>query len=371
MSGIALLTVDLLADIMLRASSIEDKFALAQVSHLWRCVALDAPLLWSYFTGGASKADCYRVPLVLARTGTTTKLHIHFCFDKKDAAWPAAALAALVPYAVRIETLDVEFASHMPIVVTPLLNSNLNFPALRTLRLNGPEYARPFLLSVSAPQLRTLDLHRIDTKTWNTLLVPTLEDVRLCESGDSGIETLSDVFAQCPRVERLVLQSDHRWSSQAENDVDFDVFARRPLAPALKELELRLDEQDLERVLKIGFSDVVLDSVSGSIYNGHSPDEVELLSRALLPGLGPLRFFEWVDYTHIELRDNGGHIRHMECWNEDSNFELPDVWQHLSEKYNLHKTVLRKYGYQMGIGPITAMSSTYTHLRPRTVSHLV
>lgn len=69
MYGIKRLSPDLLSNIMLTASSIDEKFALAQVSKLWRNVALDNPLFWSSFTGGGSKADCYRVALILEPSG--------------------------------------------------------------------------------------------------------------------------------------------------------------------------------------------------------------------------------------------------------------------------------------------------------------
>ncbi|KAJ7489258.1 hypothetical protein FB451DRAFT_1390422 [Mycena latifolia] len=116
------------------------------------------------------------------------------------------------------------------------------------------------------------------------------------------------------------------------------MISRRPLAPALRELELQMKDKDLERILKIGFCDVVVDTLTGSIYNGDS-NNIELLAGALLLGVGLLRVFECLYFQEVELRDDDGHIRHLRCWNEDSNFEVQDVWRHLSIHYDLHQTV--------------------------------
>ncbi|KAJ7469038.1 hypothetical protein FB451DRAFT_1255617 [Mycena latifolia] len=62
MSGIARLSLDVLRDIMLSASSIEGKFALAQVSRLWQDLALDTPLLWSSFTAATYQSRLRSCP---------------------------------------------------------------------------------------------------------------------------------------------------------------------------------------------------------------------------------------------------------------------------------------------------------------------
>ncbi|KAJ7705576.1 hypothetical protein B0H17DRAFT_1193232 [Mycena rosella] len=346
MPAIDLLPLDLLTDIMPRVSSINDKFALAQVSQLWRNLALDSPRFWSSFTGGDSKADFHRMPFILERSGTTTVLHIHLCFRYNDHStnWRATALKALVPYVARIETLDVDCQDTLHPRDEALLDSNLQFPALKTLRLTG--VASPtFLcgLSLSAPQLRTIDIGCFYPTRWDKLLVPSLENISVRVAGWTDVETLADVFRRCPRAWRVVLHSSRPWPNANPNrDFPASSFARRPLAPTLRELELRLPAEDLERVLEIGFSDVsdvVLESLTGSIYNGQSLDEVELLSRVLLRSVGPLLAFEYIDSHHIELRDDSGHTRRLECWNVNSEFEIELVWKHLSIHYGLHKTV--------------------------------
>ncbi|KAJ7684437.1 hypothetical protein DFH06DRAFT_1155637 [Mycena polygramma] len=336
MSGIGLLVPDLLCEIMLSLPlGIDQKFAFAQVSRLWRIVALDSQLFWSSFTG-TSKLDCARVPLVLKRSGSSSMLHIQFGFHDAATDWPAEALKALVPSVIRIETLDVHF--RLTVDITALLNSNLEFPSLRILRLKGPTYDKSPEVWLRAPSLQTLDVQRINPKNLSTLLSPSLEDIALREAGGYALGSLLDIFEQCPRAWRVVLQ--HVWGDAMEEE-DFDHSARRPLAPALRELELRLGDYDLALVLKAGFSDVVLPTLTGCIYNGHGEDDLELLTTALLPGVGPLVVFKLIDMQEIELHDEDGRIRRLQCWNDDSSFEVEEleVWKYLSIHYDLHKTV--------------------------------
>ncbi|KAJ7434048.1 hypothetical protein B0H11DRAFT_2208564 [Mycena galericulata] len=310
MSRIERLSLDLLVEIMLRASSINDKFALAQVSKLWRAVALDTPLLWSSVIGGDSKTNRYRLPLILQRSGSTTMLHICFKFFRWD-HWLEDALNALVPYAARIETLDLRFS------VTVYASS----------------------LALSAPRLRTFDIRRLKIAQLERLLVPSLDDIRLSEAWE-GVGRLSDIAAYCPLVWRVVLQSRYRVA-----EPDFQVLARKPMAPALRELELRLrEEEDLGRVLQIGFSDVVLDT-----------GNVDILARSLLRGVGPLTVFECIHARETEVRDDSGH-RRFQSWDDAFHrrgFRLQDVWEQLSLHYNLHKTLYPphvEHGIALSIG---------------------
>ncbi|KAJ6577306.1 hypothetical protein B0H19DRAFT_1119117 [Mycena capillaripes] len=343
MSGVGLLVPDLLSEIMLRLpSDINHKFNFAQVSRYWREVALSNHLFWSSFAGKASKADCYRVPMLLQRTGSCTMLHIEFRFiDEAD--WPAVALNALVPYVARIQTLNIMFWVHSfcslaPNIVENLLNSNLEFSALQTLCLVGPEYglaARPLLL-LTAPQLRTLDLDHCKPTSLDILLSPSLENIRLNQVDDVNLDTLMDIFVRCPTVWRVVLHSyDYGAYHSHYGDNYFDAFARRrPLARALRELELGTRNPDLGRLLKAGFSDVVLHTLTGCLYNS----DIDVLAEALLPGVGPLVFFE-ILMDQVELRDEDGRIRRFKCWNDDSSFEVGEVWEYLCIHNELHKTV--------------------------------
>ncbi|KAJ7891286.1 hypothetical protein B0H14DRAFT_2688444 [Mycena olivaceomarginata] len=329
MSGIALLVPDLLSEIMFALpSSISQKFAFAQVSRRWRDLALDSPLFWSSFTGGDSKVDCHRVPLILERSGAM--LHIHFRFTSgKLTDWPADALKALVPHAARIVSLNIEFRT--PMNFDALLNSALEFSKLQTLRLKSSMHRNFPDLLITAPELRTLDLIEIHLTHWDTLLFPSLESISLSES---RVETLLEILKRCPRARHIVLRTFYPWSDNSiENP--FAAFPSRPIAPALRELELQVRKNALVGILKAGFSDVVLHSLTGCMSDGY--DDVELLSGALLPGVGSLVIFRLVDRRELELHDGAGHIRRLRyCY---SYFEVMDVWKYLSVHYGLHKTV--------------------------------
>ncbi|KAJ7684425.1 hypothetical protein DFH06DRAFT_6699 [Mycena polygramma] len=324
------LVPDLLCEIMLALPlDIDQKFAFAQVSRLWRTISLDSPLFWSSFTGRATESDCYRVPLILERSGSNTMLHIELVFfgAASNTMWSANALRALVPYAARIETLCVLFGHAED--SSAVLNSNLEFPSLRTLRLKGPAWpAKIPELLCRAPRLQTLDVLDFTARNWGTLLSPSLEDISLRDVRGPAIKPFSDIFERCPRVRRVVLW-DSDWT-----DFNADAFARWPLAPALRELELRLEGSELGRVLKTGFSDVVLPKLTGCTFNA----EIEPLT-ALLSGVGPLVVFKLVDMGELVLHDEAGRIRRLQCWNEDSVFDVQEVWKHLSIHYGLHRTV--------------------------------
>jgi hypothetical protein len=118
-------------------------------------------------------------------------------------------------------------------------------------------------------------------------------------------------------------------------DTNLESFSLRPLAPALRDLELGLYDIDLDPLLRAAFSDVVLHTLTACIYNS----DTQLLAEALLPGVGPLTVFEIFDTQQVELRDEAGQIRRFQCWNEDSSFEVDKVWEYLSIHYELHKTV--------------------------------
>ncbi|KAF7347210.1 hypothetical protein MVEN_01475900 [Mycena venus] len=130
----------------------------------------------------------------------------------------------------------------------------------------------------------------------------------------------------------------HLSSRPSSPDNDFSVFAhRRPFTPALRELELGLCDSDCSAVLKAGFSDVVLHTLTGS---QEAPEHNILpkgggeLSSGLLPGLEPLVFFEIFDSLLIELREEHGRIRRLQGWTENHA-----IWKYLSTHYNFHKTV--------------------------------
>ncbi|KAF7360310.1 hypothetical protein MVEN_00760500 [Mycena venus] len=323
MSGIGILVPDVLREVMFWLGEIPDKFAFSQVSRYWRDEALRNHLFWASF----------------ACSGTgNAMLHIECVFHTKRHAvadWMTAVLDALVPYVARIETLDVFFTPWMGVNSDALLNSGLVFPALHTLRLEGPYYGRPPSLLLTVPQLHTLHLRRIKPANCRALLTPSLEDIQLYDTGVPSIETLFDIFNRCPRAWRVVLQE---LVNTHYSDEEIGGFARRsPLAPALRELDLRFVEpDDLRRVLNAGFSDrgVVLQTVTGCT----SRLNLEVLTGALLPGVGPIVVFN-LDAYGVELRDESGRIRHLQCWEGSVFFEIKEIWKHLSIHYNLRNTV--------------------------------
>ncbi|KAF8215641.1 hypothetical protein K438DRAFT_1799030 [Mycena galopus ATCC 62051] len=354
MSGTELLIPDLLSDIMLRLpSDITQKFAMAQVSRYWREVTLNTHLFWSSFVIGPSKKDCYRVPIVLERSGSVF-LHVRFNFPSAAVEyWHTEALKALVRHVARIESLHVYRPTRMtyplsstsrlpPGTFDALLNSNLEFCALQTLRLRGSPMDNYPTLLLKAPRLRILDIECFTPANMETLLSPQLENIRIYEAeyetGLTPLKVLFHIFTRCPRAARIVLRA-WRYTSPSHRDADFEVFARqRPLAPALRELNLDLGdyETDFDLVLKAGFPDVVLPSL---IKHTSIPDVVHSAG-ALLAGLGPLVVFDMLNNQEIELRDDAGHFRRLVCETmNDDQFQVNRVWEYLSIHYNLHKTV--------------------------------
>jgi hypothetical protein len=337
MSNVGLLVPDILGEIMSRLpSGINQKFAFAQVSRYWRDVALNNHLFWSSFAT-VSEAELYRIPIVLERSGNVM-LHASFYFAPcYPPDWHAKALAALVPHLARIETLDVSAGYSLPpSVVEVLLNSNLEFPALQTLRLAGPEFGRFPPVQLTAPQLRTLDIRHFDSENWAPLFSSSLENITLYNSRAMGLQPLLEIFDRCPRAWRVVYDSGYA-DVGSYKDEFFEAFTRRqPLAPALRELELRTDSTDLCRILKAGFPDIVLPTLTACVWDS----TMSVITEALLPGVGPLVVFELDRRMYqVELRDDNGLTRRLQSWNDDAALEVDCTWEYLSVHYNLYKTV--------------------------------
>ncbi|KAF8205769.1 hypothetical protein K438DRAFT_1818494 [Mycena galopus ATCC 62051] len=318
---------------------IGQKFAVAQVSRYWREVALGSHLFWSSFSSSDSRSDCNRVPIVLQYSGVTTMLHVEFRFAKggHDGSWPVIALDALVPYIARIQSLDAEFpverSPHGLLVDTVLAlfnESNLEFPVLKTLRLKGPIHGATLCILLKAPQLRTLDLECFNPEDLKTLLPPSLENIRLYKPLRASTEILCHVFTRCPRVWRVVspLKDGHLAYLAS-------LAGSQQFAPALRELELGIDDEDIGRLISTAFPHVVLPTLTGSFYDPN----LEALTHAIMPGVGHLVVFEMFDVQCVEVRDEDGRIRRFQCVNEEDTFRIDDVWRHLSLHYNLDKTV--------------------------------
>ncbi|KAJ7842237.1 hypothetical protein B0H14DRAFT_1032415 [Mycena olivaceomarginata] len=285
MSNIGLLVPDILGEIMSRLpSGINQKFAFAQVSRYWRDVALDNHLFWSSFAV-KSEMDFNRIPIVLERSGSAM-LHVSIYFTSN---YPrqAEALGAVVPHLARIETLDVSAGySIPPSTVEVLLNSNLEFPALQTFRLTGPEFGRFPPVQLTAPQLRTLDIQHPTRGTgphYLIIFVQLGEHQALQHQGGELTTTFRDLRSMSEGLARRLRRV---WQPRRRF---LEAFTRPwPLAPALRELELRTHDADLSRILKVGFSDVVLPILTGFLCNSN----INVFTEALLLGVGPLVVFE-------------------------------------------------------------------------------
>ncbi|KAJ7153937.1 hypothetical protein C8R43DRAFT_1235326 [Mycena crocata] len=346
MSKIARISLDVLSEIMiLHPSTIEEKFAFSQVSRLWRNLALATPLLWSSFTC-MDETDCNRLPVVLERSGATAGLHIRLRFSDPFTHWPSVALEALLPYAARIETLDAEFRPRIAFDAMRLLNSNVDFPALQTLRLQNFKHGSIPIVLLSAPKLRVLDVQQFASLDWNSILVPTLEVIRLVSNNHTNLGTLSHILTQCPLVRHVVLHSHDGWDDADEDSLahrdDFNIRSPVRLAPALRELELQLIHRDIRKVLENGFADVVLPAVTACTLDDDL-NHVTPLADVMLSGLGVLTAFSSLDSSaHIELRDAARHIRRFEGYNAQeylSTTEIASIWKHLSTRYGLHHSV--------------------------------
>ncbi|KAJ7359541.1 hypothetical protein DFH08DRAFT_1074973 [Mycena albidolilacea] len=113
-----------------------------------------------------------------------------------------------------------------------------------------------------------------------------------------------------------------------------------PLVQALRELEFSgITSAGIARVLATWFSDVVLPKVTACVEDL----DIDLFTRALFAGVGPLIVFQAFDEENFEARDKDGHIRCIQYVNEDLTLPAHAVWEQLSIHCNLHRTV-RKSG---------------------------
>ncbi|KAJ7765675.1 hypothetical protein B0H16DRAFT_1309867, partial [Mycena metata] len=311
--------------------SLSQKFAFAQISQHWRDFALKNPVFWSTIMVGDSesrlKLHWRWVPLALERSGSSTMLHIYF--DCTDGRYYADAIEALRPCVHRIQTLEMRY--YTPPHPRDLLASNLQFPALRVLRVYGAHNYHSLRLSLTAPQLQALEVGEVESANLHALFVPSLEDIELYRHLGS-VNTLANIFQQCPRVRRVVLSAPY--DRITSPDADFEAFSRRPLA--LRHLELEM-EGDLIRVLRAGFShpDNILHTLGIRVPPGAS---FGLLADALLVGVDSIILFDLIRPMELQLRDEQGRVRRL-LNDHQSVWKPKEVWTHLSLRYNLHKTV--------------------------------
>ncbi|KZV80948.1 hypothetical protein EXIGLDRAFT_845088, partial [Exidia glandulosa HHB12029] len=202
------LPFDLLRTIFLFVDpqDIHEKFILASVSHRFRDAALASALLWSSFRI-ASRKNAVVLPLLLRRSAEAP-LHVTLDVAGRSTGVPVAfatqqnVTRRLVPHAARLETLILYFDSNTsPDAIGPLLDSALEFPGLRHLELVGMLPALP--VRFTAPNLRVIELEHCQPADWTTIIVASLEVIRLRYVTDAGI--LLDVFRICRAVRELEL----------------------------------------------------------------------------------------------------------------------------------------------------------------------
>ncbi|KAH7091879.1 hypothetical protein BKA62DRAFT_723706 [Auriculariales sp. MPI-PUGE-AT-0066] len=323
--GVDQLTPDVLGDIFLelQPSSISQKIALSRVSQVWRAVALGLPQLWATFVA-EKREDYEHLALTLHRAGDA--LPIRAELKQFGTGWGVAgtmkvALLAMVPFVPRLARFHVR----TDLSITPLLNSHLEFP-----------------LSLKAPRLEKLVLRNAEPDGLRDILAPSLKSIEIFMCNVTSGLTLADIFPRCRHLEQLQLHTHpfgDGWDEQGGEDYDLSFLDARPLAPALNYLDVRLPIPVLNDLVSRGFSDVVLQSLSGSIYNGHYIDYVEALATPLLKGCKRITSFEFVSADDIVVRDDAGRVRRFQTFNEDSSWEISEFWQYLVEKHDAHKTV--------------------------------
>lgn len=367
------LAPDVLEEIFTRVHSafITQKFALSQVCQAWRAVALTSPRVWSTFTVN-TEADAKLLPHALHRTGDATDLDAQFNFTSGDEDWPVDALKALVPYTGRVARLSAYF--RVQLKIGTLLDSALEFPRLRVLDIVGPEFGERMCLSFRAPNLERLKLCNMEQRNWPALFVKSLQSIHI--SMCNGVEalTLAEIFPRCPDLHTLILHTysfsdwpeddeddgvdaeadddDDGSDGESDNSASGDSYADRrrrqrdtswlepkPLAPNLKLLDVQIPMPALRLLLNRGFSDVVLPNLAGSIFNGHYMDWIDELASPLLRGFGDIIAFKLLDVSSIELTDDAGRVRRLDVLNDDSSWEVGEMWEYLSTRHGANKTV--------------------------------
>ncbi|EJD43978.1 hypothetical protein AURDEDRAFT_167031 [Auricularia subglabra TFB-10046 SS5] len=300
---IAVLSDDLLSEILLLATekSINDKFAVAQVSRHWRTVALDAPLLWSSFCL-ATHADHLLLPRILSLSSSCPlDIALHFHSQTSHELVVAELLARL---AARIRGLDVRLVrGKTPQNLAPLLNADLHFPIMESLNVNvGPTNLR----IASAPALRALSLALVqtDSTTLGQLLGPQLGTLELVLCSPLHASDLGAVCMRCPGLVRLLLRGA-RDTEPAFGLGEPTAKLRGSIAPGLRSLDLWLPCREMLEFLSRVFPHVppeISARVSGSI---NTTDMVRLC-HALLRGIDTLVAFELLSRRKLVLRDSQG-----------------------------------------------------------------
>ncbi|EJD34984.1 hypothetical protein AURDEDRAFT_175935 [Auricularia subglabra TFB-10046 SS5] len=326
MSGIALLSDDLLSEILISVTgqSIDDKYTVAQVSRRWRIVALATPLLWAAFQLATNK-DRVRLPVLLQRSGDSALevvVSSALVIDRD-------VLETLTPHASRIRVLKaLLYNAPSGQGFAPLLCEDAQLPALETLVVE----AKGTLPRVACtPALRVLCLLAvdIDPDALRQMLNAKLETLELKLCASLKPSDLFHILKRCPKLVRLVYRG---------NGAPDPALLASPSCPshALRTLDLRMALPEMLKVLDgvTGSASAALEEIKAGVTGNLTLPSMALLFGMLLQGTSSLSVLEYY-LSRVVLRDAAGRIRVLGVLKRDVQLNFRNCWRCLATHHAL------------------------------------
>jgi hypothetical protein len=307
---------------------ISQKFHLSQVCSRWRVVACGRPLFWT------------RLSIMTERSGSVpldVQLLWYYRYKEVLLSTPErkGVAIALAACRHRIRSLIIDNSREKPHGLSPLLCAGLTFPMLEHFEFQGAEYEREKLsLSIHASTLKVLKLSWIGATVWSQLFGPCLQQLYLEACDTAAINLMDDILRNCPGLRSLLLRATPFNTGFSGGTID-----AAGCAPDLKTLDLRADVNELVMLLRSSFSNLCLDRLNTSTFNGFVDDETKELIAEVLRNLDALQGLHLVDMTVIQLEDRAGRFRRIEVWNEDGLWEWPQVWLELAMVHGGRDTI--------------------------------